>query len=62
MPAPRLAAQVRTYLANCAETHEKEQVFMRRRVGEMLGEPLDESLKALVLKAFNGVLGVFLEL
>ena len=53
---------MRTYLANCAETHEKEQVFMRRRVGEMLGEPLDESLKALVLKAFNGVLGVFLEL
>ncbi|CAK9005043.1 unnamed protein product [Durusdinium trenchii] len=34
----QLAAQVRTYLANCADSHEKEQVFMRRRVGEMLGD------------------------
>ncbi|CAJ1423160.1 unnamed protein product [Effrenium voratum] len=34
----QLAAQVRAYLANCAETHEKEQIFMRRRVGEMLGD------------------------
>ncbi|CAE7270568.1 rdgC [Symbiodinium sp. CCMP2456] len=36
----QLAAQVRAYLANCAETHEKEQLFMRRRVGEMLGDEL----------------------
>ena len=28
---PRLAAQVRTYLANCADSQEKEQIFMRRR-------------------------------
>ncbi|CAE7512764.1 rdgC [Symbiodinium natans] len=36
----QLAAQVRAYLSNCAETHEKEQLFMRRRVGEMLGDEL----------------------
>ena len=38
----QLAAQVRTYLANCADSHEKEQIFMRRRVGEMLGESYDD--------------------
>lgn len=38
----QLAAQVRTYLANCADSQEKEQIFMRRRVGEMLGESYDD--------------------
>ena len=36
----RLAAQVRAYLANCAETHEKEQLFMRRRAARPGVNPL----------------------